>query len=169
MYQQGQYIIYGNTGVCQVTDIIQKSTESHGLQDFYVLKPAYSDYTITTPVNGGRVFMRPVISADEAHALIDSIPSIHAEAYHNRVLRQLSDHYDELLLTHSCLDLVKLTMSIYAKRQLLTQQKKRLGAVDEKYSKKAEDLLFGELAAALGIEKGQVQEYIAARLETVSD
>ena len=165
MFQTGQYIIYGNTGVCRVTDIITKDTEAHGIQDFYVLKPVYSDYTITTPVNGSKVFMRPVISKDEANALIDSIPAIHAEAYHNRVLRQLSDHYDEFIVTHSCEDLIKLTMSIYAKKQLLAEQKKKLGAVDEKYIKKGEDLLFGEFAAALGIEKNEVQAYIAARVE----
>ena len=166
MFQTGQYIIYGNTGVCRVADIITKDTEAHGIQDFYVLKPVYSDYTITTPVNGSKVFMRPVISKDEANALIDSIPAIHAEAYHNRVLRQLSDHYDEFLASHSCEDLMKLTMSIYAKKQILSQQKKKLGAVDEKYIKKGEELLFGELAAALGIEKNEVQAYIAARVES---
>lgn len=165
MFQIDQFIIYGNTGVCQVKEIITKDTDAHGPQSFYVLKPAYSDYTITTPVNGGKVFMRPVISKDEANALIDSIPAIHAEAYHNRVLRQLTEHYDELIVSHSCEDLVKLTMSIYAKRQLLAGQKKKLGAVDEKYIKKGEDLLFGELAAALEIDKKQVQEYIAARIE----
>lgn len=165
MFQTGQHIIYGNTGVCRVTEIITKNTEAHGEQMFYVLKPAYSDYTITTPVNGGKVFMRPVISKDEANALIDSIPAVHAEAYHNRVLRQLTEHYDEYIVTHSCEDLIKLTMSIYAKKQILSQQKKKLGAVDEKYIKKGEDLLFGELAAALEIEKSEVQAYIAARVE----
>lgn len=165
MFQIGNYIIYGNTGVCRVTDIITKQTEAHGEQTFYILKPAYSDYTITTPVNGGKVFMRPVITKEEANALIDSIPAIHAEAYHNRVLRQLSDHYDELIVTHSCEDLIKLTMSIYAKKQLLLQQKKKLGAVDEKYIKRGEELLFGELAAALGIDKSEVRSYIAARVE----
>lgn len=164
MFKTGQHIIYGNTGVCTVTDIIRKDTDARGVQDFYVLKPASSDYTITTPVNGSKVFMRPVISKDEANALIDAIPTIHAEAYHNRVLRQLSDHYDEFLTTHSCEDLIKLTMSIYAKKQSLLQQKKKLGAVDEKYIKKGEELLFGEFAAALGIEKSEVQAYIAARV-----
>jgi len=62
------------------------------------------------------------------------------------------------------LDLVKLSMSLRAKKQGLEQQKRKFGAVDERFMKRAEELLFGELAAALDISKDRVPEYIADRV-----
>ena len=108
--------------------------------------------------------MRPLISKEQADALIDTIPSIDAAAYYNPVLRQLSSHYESELNSHDCLTLIKMTMSIHAKKAEAVRQKKKLGAVDEKFMKKAEDLLFGELAVALGINSGDVPSYIETRL-----
>ena len=53
-------------------------------------------------------------------------------------------------------------MSIYAKKQ--TARNGRVGAVDESYLRRAEDLLFTELAAALELDRDQVQPYIAQRV-----
>ena len=39
--------------------------------------------------------------------------------------------------------------------------------MDERYLKQAEELLFGELAAALDIPKEEVREYIGAKLESL--
>jgi len=56
-------------------------------------------------------------------------------------------------------------MSIYKKKEFAEKNKRKLGAVDEKFLKKAEELLFGEFAVALGIERNQVVEYITARID----
>lgn len=44
-------------------------------------------------------------------------------------------------------------MSLYEKKQFQEQQKRRLGTVDEKFMRQAEELLFGKLAAALNMPK----------------
>lgn len=166
MYQVGDLILYGSTGVCKVADITtQELAGKDKKQLFYVLEPLYQNCTIFTPVNTTKIFMRPIISKDEAERLIDMIPAIRAEAYHNRALNQLAEHYKAALITHDCSDLIELSMSIYAKKQFAEQQKRKFGVVDEKFMKRAEDLLFGELAAALNIPKDQVPEYIAERVE----
>ena len=123
---------------------------------FYILSPLYSDYTISVPVDNDKEFMRPVMSREEAEELIDLIPTIHADAYHNRVMRQLVEHYEECLKSHRGKDLLELTMSIYAKMQDVERQKRKVGSVDEKYMKRAEDLLYGELAVALDIPRERV-------------
>jgi len=148
-----------------VTEIIAKRfsrTEPEKL--YYVLKPLYSAGTITTPVENGKVFTRPVISRDEAIALIDTIPSIHAEAYHNSNLQQLENHYRSELESHDCIDLLRLTMSTYQKKIEREQAKLKFGAVDRRYMERAENLLFGELAVALEIERDSVQRFIEDRL-----
>lgn len=163
MYQPGDMIIYGSTGVCRVKEITRLDFRS-GDQLYYALDPLYQDGVIYTPVDT-KVFMRPVITKEEAEALIDKIPTMQAAAYHSSVLRELEEHYAGYLKSHDCGDLIELAMSIYAKKQLLTAQRRKFGAVDERFLKRAEDLLDGELAVALGVPKDQVGAYISARVD----
>jgi len=166
LYEKGERVVYGSAGACQVEDVVPRCLDGRGKERLcYILRPLYSDYSITVPVDSDKVFMRPVMSRGEAERLIDTIPGIRATAYHNRVLRQLTEHYEEYLKTHDCADLLELTMSIYAKKQAAEQQKRKFGAVDERFMKRAEDLLFGELAAALDIPRDEVSSYIEHRLQ----
>lgn len=163
MYQPGDMIVYGSTGVCRVKEVTRLDFQS-GNQLYYALDPLYQDGVIYTPVDT-KVFMRPVITKEEAEALIDKIPTMQAAAYHNSVLRELEEHYAGYLKSHDCGDLIELAMSIYAKKQLLATQHRKFGAVDERFLKRAEDLLDGELAVALGVPKDQVGAYISARVD----
>ena len=166
MYQTGDLISYGNMGVCKVVEITGRDLAGKkGQELYYVLKPLYQSCTISAPVHSTKVFTRPILSRDEAKRLIDRIPFIRAKAYPSCGVNQLTEHYSAALKTHDCQDLVELTMSIYAKKQAAERQCRKLGAVDERFMRRAEDLLFGELAAALGISVDQVSEYITARVD----
>ena len=166
MYQIGDWIFYGNIGACQVREVSRRVIPGmDGEHWYYTLMPLDDTCSISAPADSGKIFMRPLISRAEAEALIDRIPHIQAEAYYNSVLRQLSEHYEQELNTHDCLHLIEMTMSIHRKREEVLQQKRKLGAVDEKFMKRAENLLFGELAVALGIGRSQVPAYIEARLQ----
>lgn len=164
-YQVGDLILYGGTGVCRVADI-QARTGGRGEPErlYYDLEPLYQSCTIATPVDNGKIFMRPIISREEAERLIDEIPNVEAEAYHNKAMRELTQHYEAALKTYDCRDLVELTMSIYAKKQDVESKKRKFGALDERFLHRAEELLFGELAAALDIKRDEVQRYIEKRL-----
>lgn len=152
-------------GVCRVetveTRVLPKGA---GEAQFYVLKPIYQTCSVSTPVDNDKILMRPVISREEAERLIDTIPNVHAEAYHNKVLRQLSEHYEAIIKLYDCAGLIELLLSTYDKRRQCVRQKKKFGAMDERYMKRAEDMLFGEFAVALGIDKNEVPDYIIRRI-----
>ena len=152
-------------GVCRVeaveTRVLPKGADE---AQFYVLKPIYQTCSVSTPIDNDKIPMRPVISREEAESLIDTIPDVHAEAYHNKVLRQLSEHYEAIIKLYDCAKLIELLLSTYDKRRLCAQQKKKFGAMDERYMKRAEDMLFGEFAVALGIDKNEVSGYITRRI-----
>ncbi len=169
MYQAGDLILYGSTGVCRVVDIVTKQmNRADPERQYYILAPLYQSGTIITPVDNTKVFIRPVITRDEALKLIDQIPSIQAEAYHNQNLQQLENHYKSQMEDHECLSLLRLTMSTYRKKLEREQAKLKFGAVDRRYMERAENLLYGELAVALDIAKDNVQEFIAQRLSLLS-
>lgn len=93
MHQVGELIVYGGTGVCRVeaVETPQQRGPEAGRQ-YYLLKPLYQDGTIRIPVDS-KVFMRPAISRQEAEALIDAIPGMHAEACHERNFTQLAARF----------------------------------------------------------------------------
>lgn len=165
MYQIGDKIIYGSNGVCEIEEIkmieVPHTSEEKA---YYIIKPVFQECRISVPTDT-KMFMRPIISADEANALIDGIPQVDAKPYYNTALRQLQEYYEKKLSTHECGDLVEMTISLHRKREEVLSQKRKFGAIDERYMKRAEDLLFGELSVALGIEKHSVRNYIHTRLE----
>ena len=166
MFQPGELLVYGTTGVCRVEEITTPDlTRSDRGRQYYLLKPLYQDGVIYAPVDSEKVPVRPAISREEAESLIDLIPSIRAEGCHAPTLQALTQHYQSVVRSHDCKNLLELMMSIYLKQRQAESQKRRLGMVDERYMKQAERLLYGELSAALGIPLEEVQPYIARRVE----
>lgn len=166
MFQPGDLVVYGTTGVCRVEEITRPNVNTADRnKPYYLLKPLYQDGVIYTPAENGKVAIRPVISEEEAESLIDLIPTIQAEVCHAPTLQALAQHYQSAMRSHNCKDLIELMMSIYTKRCQAEAQKRRLGMVDERYMKQAERLLYGELAIALDIPFDEVQPYIARRVE----
>lgn len=170
MYKSGDLIYYAGTGVCRVAEITEQSFSGAAQgRLYYTLKPLYQDCVIHTPMDSDKVFTRPIISKEEAERLIDTIPGVRAEPYHSRTLNELSEHYQASLDMHDCAELIALTLSISAKKQAFVEQKRKIGAVDERFMKRAEELLFGEIAAALEIPIDEVTAYIASRVEAANN
>ena len=164
MFSVGELIVYGSMGVCRVEAVELRNVPGGGQGQFYVLQPVYQKCAVSTPVDNDKIVMRPIISREEADRLIDTIPNVHAEAYHNKVLRQLTEYYESIIKLYDCAKLIELLASIYDKKRICAQMKKKFGALDERYMKRAEDMLFGEFAAALGIERSAVSQYISDRI-----
>ena len=132
MFQPGDMVVYGTTGVCRVEEITQPNMSGvDRSKPYYLLKPLFQDGVIYTPVENGKVSIRPVISAKEAEALIDLIPGMQAEACRAPTLQALAQHYQAVVRSHDCRDLIELMMSIYAKRCQAEAQNRRLGMVDD--------------------------------------
>ncbi len=166
MFQIGELILYGNTGVCRVEAIGQPQSAAFAAmkKDYYTLAPVFGSGVIYAPMDSP-VFMRPIISKEQALELIHKIPEIQAKPYSTRDQRQLSEHYRGFFESHNCEDLLQLIRSIYVKEQNLSQNKKKVGSTDQQYMRRAMDLLHGELAAALEIPMEEVESFITKELE----
>ena len=170
MYAVGDLILYGRTGVCRVEEIDEDAPRNaEEARQYYRLRPLYQNCSIRVPVANGKIFSRPIVSRGEAESLIRRMPELEAEPYYNRNLNQLREHYRQHLEGGRCEDLVRLTKSLYRKKQEAEASRRKFGSVDERFMKEAEDLLFGELAAALGIERGAVERYITGFLNGTAE
>ena len=165
MFNIGDMIMYGNTGVCKVTEIGQPDFEDpESTKQYYFLEPLYQSGAIYAPIENGRVSMRAIISKDEANNLINSIPDIKELEFRPCSVQQLSKNYQAVIDTHDCTDLIKLIKAIRIKKRNLKMQNRTLGQIDKKFLKRATDLLHGELAASLEMELSQIGSYIESQV-----
>ncbi len=162
MYQVGELIFYCSEGVCRVEGV--ETLDIKGIDSekpYYNLSPVYHMGNIFVPVDT-KLFMRPVIRREEAERLITLIPLIKVDVASKPSRRMLEESYNQSIQTHDCLDLIRLLKSVHIKAGEAAKEKKKLGAIDERYKRKAEELLF-----ALDIPKESVKSYIEDRVREI--
>ena len=109
--------------------------------------------------------MRPILTKEAAMELIRHIPQVETNICQDRNQRLLTEHYQNLLHSHQCDDLVQIIKAVYLKEQAVRARGKKPGQVDERYRKRAEDMLHGELAVSLGIPREEVADFIRKSIE----
>ena len=160
MLKEGDLIMHETAGVCRVDG----ETKLDGLSGvYYILCPLYmKDATFYTPRDNGKVKIRPVMSRDDALTLIDSLPGVDPIKFVN--FNDQKQRSNEIRKSGDSLQLASLTKSLYFEQIKRAKQGKKSSLNDSTLLKKAELLLFGELATALDIEMDQVQAYISEKL-----
>ena len=161
MYAAGDKIIYGGSGVCTVVEICTPNfSRTEPGKQYYKLRPVYGSETIYAPVNTP-AFMRPVMTRAEAEALVARIPQIEGEVCVCASVTMLRQKYESFFQDHSCESYIRLIKGIYSKGQ----SGKKLGQTDQRYMKRAEEILHNELAVALELKPDQVPAYIKSVIE----
>ena len=165
MYEIGERVVYGKSGVCTVKDVGHPGIP--GMDEkrvYYTLSPIFASGTIYAPVDTP-VPMRPAVTSGEALRLIRQIPAIERSADPGDAENGDFPGYCKTLLDScDCRDLVRLIVMVYAKREAAVQNQKKLCETDRRYMRDAEELLYGELASALGIGKDDVPGFISREI-----
>ncbi|MBC8630866.1 CarD family transcriptional regulator [[Eubacterium] tenue] len=165
MYKIGEYIIYGNDGVCKVEDVgVLNISGINKKRIYYTLKPLYENGKIFTPIDTS-VFMRSLINYEEVQQLIESIPYIKDKKCNEKNSRLLQIYYKNLLQTHECSDLLTLIAGIYEKKDKAMKNGKKLGQIDNRFMKVAEGLINDEFSVVLGIPREEVADYIKEKIQ----
>jgi len=166
MFQAGEVVVYGATGVCRVEEIVRLDQPGVNRgKSYYLLKPLWQDGVIYAPVDSEKVPMRPVMSRDEAEDLIDQMPGIQAAVCRGSTAQALAQQYQSAVRDGGHQALIEMMKAIHRKRSQAELKNRRLGMIDERYMKQAERMLYGELATALDIDFDEVESYIASRID----
>ncbi len=160
MFEKGEMVFYKNIGVCEVVDITSLDFAMDTDQKYYVMKSIYKNGINYVPVGVEIENIRNIISKEEAEELVRKIPEIEVDAVLDLATKEMTEYYEEKLNTGDPLDILELSLSIDKKKEYLSDEKKKFGAIDDNYLKKALDMLYEELAAALGIGKEEMPKYI---------
>lgn len=157
-------VIYGNSGVCKVAEI--KSLEFSGNKsEYFVLKPIDDkNATVFLPVGNEMLVKRvkPVMSVDEAYALIDAMPSTNEAFIENDVERKR--RYAEILGSGDRTGVVGIIRALYLLRRKKESAGKKLRISDAGFLKDAEKQLYGELSYVFNIPSESVPSFICERL-----
>ena len=94
-------------------------------------------------------------------ALIARIPEIDECVCSSHSITMLRQQYEEFFKDHNCETYIGLVKGIYSKGA----SGKKLGQTDQRYMKRAEDTLYGELAVALDLTPAEVPAYIKSVIE----
>lgn len=160
MFSVGDLVVYGGEGVCRVERIGPSGmTYDDGSTLYYHLTPLYRSGTVLTPVTT-TVLMRPVMSQEAALSLIEALPTLPLRKPAEPGLRAAKEYYHQLVLRCDCRELAGLIHAVCRKRSWAVRHGKKVSQMDERYLKRAEDQLYGELAAALGQKREDMCAFI---------
>ena len=167
MFEKGDYVIYGNNGICRVQDITTLSISGIDKnRKYYLLKPVYSSgSTVYTPVDTAETLLRPALSREEADSLIRSIPDIPLIPIADE--KTLEKTYKEYMRSNSTRAWVQLIKTIYLRKEKRTMKGYKVTALDSRYFSLAESSLYGELAIALDKPREEVNSYIASCIDSL--
>ena len=160
MFNIGDIVVYSSQGICKIDCIEQKQIGKNTI-DYYVLKPLSNlNTSVFVPVDNEIVTskMLNVLTADEAKKLISeagSLPYIKFESENRK-----REQYNTILASNNRQELLSLIKTIRLERETRHAVGKKLNIVDEQTLRKAESLLFNELAYVLKITNAEAQEMI---------
>lgn len=165
MFKKDDLIMCGGHGVCRVVDVVGNPIDRlDKKRKYYLLSPVFEKgSTVYTPVDSDKVIMRPIMTKEEAEALIARITEIETVWIQEEKNRE--QMYKEAIRTYDCDTLVEIIKTLYLRKQNRLHEGKKVLSSDEQYLRKAEELLYSEMSLSLSIPKEKVEEYIIEAVE----
>ena len=165
MFQIGEYVVYGSTGVCKVVDIGPMNLPGVDKnRKYYTLEPAYSKGSkVFTPVDNNKNVIRPILTEDEANQLIEEIDEL--ENIWIADERKRETVYKEVIARCDCKELMRVIKTIYERKKERMDAGKKITVSDGKYFKMAEDNLYNELSITYQLEPDEVKKYVLDRIK----
>lgn len=160
MFSVNEYVVYGSEGVCMVESIGHPAISGlDPAKEYYTLCPVSRVGRIYTPVDS-TIKMRKALTAEQAQKIIDTIDNVSSSLDVPKDSKQAMMYYKQLIGTYDCLNLISIIKYVFLKQKEFLLAKKNVPAIDMRYLKIAEDMLYGEFGFALGMEPKNVRDYI---------
>ncbi len=164
MYEKGDYVVYGQNGICQVQDVTElQMPGTEKSRSYYVLIPKINESnTIYIPVDNDKLTIRKILTVEEAKQLRGEIAQLEPLEISTEKMRELA--YKTAFRSCDCRLWARLVKTIYLRRQERQAQGRRMTSTDERYLHQAEECLYQELALVLELDKKELQECIEAEI-----
>lgn len=164
MFQQGDRVVYGIHGVCEIVELEQRIVDKKVAQ-YYVLEPLnqpQSRFYVPTGNPLAVAKLRKVLTKEELDLLLQS--GLQEDAWIEDENRR-KQSYRELIVSGDRASLIAMVRALHKHRQAQALAGKKLHLCDENFLRDAERILGGEFSLVLNIAPDQVGEYIESHIK----
>ncbi len=160
MFKIGDTVVYGAQGICKI-DCVETKQIGRQKQDYYVLKPIFNQNTsVFVPVDNEALTakMLSVLTKAQINDLAKKASNIDVvKASDENQKREL---YKSILSSNAREKLISLIKTIRLERDARREAGKKLNISDEQTLRKAELLLYNEIAFVFGVEPDEAKNII---------
>lgn len=166
MFQVGDAVSYGTSGVCTIEE--KKSMKLAGQQcECYILKPVYdSTMKICVPCNS-QVLLDRMRALPSKQELLDLLQEPAPKHEPDPEVRK--EHYRQTLQSGDRHALLRMIRDIYTERRHRHAMGKQLSSYEDSALREAQNILHSEIAYTLGIDPGEVPDFIAGVLDGAAE
>ncbi|MFA5561702.1 MAG: CarD family transcriptional regulator [Eubacteriales bacterium] len=167
MFDIGEHIVYGNNGVCLITDIGPSPFVPSDPRTYYTLRPLHTadNATIFIPVDNCRLTMRALMTRQEVEALMSKISDIEVMQVPQEKMRK--NLYRQAMEKVCPMEYIRIIKTVKDRRAEAVSNRKRLSDTDQTYEALAKNCLYSELGLVLGLPLDEVEDYILQYVEAV--
>lgn len=163
MFEINDYVMYGLTGACKVTDIRSDEEGTNKERKYYILNPLKDmESVIMIPVMNKEIKLRKVITREDAESLLKCSGDETIEWIDDS--KERMREYGELLKSGSCEVWLRLVRTLASEKKEKVHGGKKLSSSDESIYKTALNLLSGEMALALDMDGEEIVPFITRQI-----
>ena len=162
MFKLNDYVCYGATGVCQITET-KKERISGVTKEYYVLKPVFNENSaVYVPMDNAALLekMRPIVSATELKKILANAKDRHDEWIANDFQR--TEYFRETLKNGNRADIIEIIRMLSRRQKELLLRGKHLHVADERTRRDVQTPICSEIAFIKKITPDQALELILA-------
>ena len=170
MFERDDHVYYASGGVCRVTDICYAPLSGMPSdRRYYVLRSLHDPSgVIYVPVNSDAVFLRPLLTRDEAEALLREIPKL--TVFDEPNAKALRGRYVESMKKHDPAEWVRVIKTVQSRIRALAKSSRsqRISDTERSIAADAKRYLYAELSLALDIPLQNIESYLSDRVDALA-
>lgn len=168
MFEQGEYIVYGSTGVCKVEKVTTMDMDGvPGDKLYYILRPYHKeDREIFTPVDNKKTKMRKLLSSNEIKYYLNEFNELEDFEITKEKFRE--DNYKQCVRGCDFREILRLVKSLLKRKRSRLLSGKNFPSTDERYLKIAENILFSEISYVLKLSKNEVEDLFRTNMKEMA-
>lgn len=163
-FQKDDYVFYESGGICKILDIQFAPLEGMPAdREYYIMRSIHDKSgMIYVPKDNQNIFIRPLLSAEGAEALLVRLSQILPIVEENGKL--LRAKYLEAMQKNDPIEWVRVIKTAYARKNEFPDRIQRLSEGERNLVARAKSFLYTELSIALGIPEKEMAERMESAL-----
>lgn len=157
-FQKDEYVFYASGGICKILDVQFAPLEGMPAdREYYIMRSIHDKSgLIYVPRDNEDIFIRPLLNAEGAEALLASLSQILPIVEENgKILRT---KYLEAMQKHEPCEWVRIIKTAYARKNEFPDRIQRLSEGERDLVARAKCFLYTELSLALNVPEKEMAE-----------